>query len=190
MADETPEQRLAALGLTLPPVPKPMGSYVPWRREGDMLWTSGQGPRRPDGVPVRGKVPTEMSVEDAYGYARMVGLGLLAALALLVGRGLPANYVSPTGREDIRAVTGAEAPYAYIAPIEAGKLLGRTTPSKTGGTRSEAGVSPSWPHSTFTPVIAGANTRANWRITLASMRSPGLMNSAAPRLARARPFTR
>jgi enamine deaminase RidA (YjgF/YER057c/UK114 family) len=81
MAEDTPEQRLAALGLTLPPVPKPIGSYVPWRREGDMLWTSGQGPRRPDGVPVRGKVPSEMSVEDAYGYARMVGLGLLAAAA-------------------------------------------------------------------------------------------------------------
>jgi enamine deaminase RidA (YjgF/YER057c/UK114 family) len=81
MAEDTPEQRLATLGLTLPPVPKPMGSYVPWRREGDMLWTSGQGPRRADGVPVRGKVPSEMSVEEAYAQARSVGLGLLAAAA-------------------------------------------------------------------------------------------------------------
>lgn len=81
MADETPEQRLAALGLSLPPVPKPIGSYVPWRREGDLLWTSGQGPRRADGLPVRGKVPSEMSVEEAYAQARGVGLGLLAAAA-------------------------------------------------------------------------------------------------------------
>jgi enamine deaminase RidA (YjgF/YER057c/UK114 family) len=81
MSNETPEQRLAALGLTLPQVPKPIGNYVPWRVEGNMLWTSGQGPRRPDGMPVRGKVPSEMSIEDAYHYARMVGLGLLAAAA-------------------------------------------------------------------------------------------------------------
>lgn len=81
MSNETPEQRLAALGLTLPAVPKPIGTYVPYRVEGNMLWTSGQGPRRPDGVPVRGKVPTEMGIEEAYQYARMVGLGLLAAAA-------------------------------------------------------------------------------------------------------------
>lgn len=81
MSDQTPEQRLAALGLTLPPVPKPIGTYVPYRVEGNMLWTSGQGPRRADGVPVRGKVPSEMSVEDAYQNARMIGLGLLAAAA-------------------------------------------------------------------------------------------------------------
>lgn len=81
MADDTPEARLAALGLTLPPVPRPIGSYVPWRREGDMLWTSGQGPRRPDGAKVAGKVPSGMSVEEAKGWARMVGLGLLAAAA-------------------------------------------------------------------------------------------------------------
>jgi enamine deaminase RidA (YjgF/YER057c/UK114 family) len=81
MANETPEQRLAALGLTLPPVPKPIGNYVPYRVEGGFLYTSGQGPRRPDGVPVRGKVPSEMGIEEAYGYARMVGLGLLAAAA-------------------------------------------------------------------------------------------------------------
>jgi enamine deaminase RidA (YjgF/YER057c/UK114 family) len=85
MADETPEQRLAALGLTLPPVPKPMGSYVPWRREGDMIWTAGQGPRRADGVPVAGKVPTQIGVEEAYGHARSVGLGLLAAAAEAAG---------------------------------------------------------------------------------------------------------
>jgi enamine deaminase RidA (YjgF/YER057c/UK114 family) len=81
MANETPEQRLAALGLTLPPVPKPIGNYVPYRVEGGFLYTSGQGPRRPDGVPVRGKLPSEMGIEEAYGYARMVGLGLLAAAA-------------------------------------------------------------------------------------------------------------
>ena len=81
MSDETPEQRLAALGLTLPPVPKPIGTYVPYRVEGNILWTSGQGPRVASGPRPRGKVPSEMSIEDAYASARLVGLGLLAAAA-------------------------------------------------------------------------------------------------------------
>jgi len=81
MPDETPEARLAALGLTLPPVPRPIGNYVPYRVEGGFLYTSGQGPRRADGTKVRGKVPSEMSVEEAYAEARGIGLGLLAAAA-------------------------------------------------------------------------------------------------------------
>ena len=85
MSNETPEQRLAALGLTLPPVPQPIGTYVPYRVEGGFVYTSGQGPRRPDGVKVRGKVPSEMSIEEAYGYARMIGLGLLATAAAGAG---------------------------------------------------------------------------------------------------------
>ena len=79
-------------------------------------------------------------------------------------------------------------PEAIVAPPSA--YTRTRSPSKTGGTRSEAGVSPSCPQATFTPVMAGVKTRVNWRMTFASTRSPGLMNSAAPRLARARPFTR
>jgi len=80
---------------------------------------------------------------------------------------------------------------AVPAPIVSASAYTRTrSPSNTGGTRSEAAVSPPSPHATVTPVIAGANTRLNWRITFASMRSPGPMNSAVPPLARAMPFTR
>lgn len=85
MADDTPEQRLAALGLTLPPVPAPGGNYVPWRREGDLIWTAGQGPGWPDGERVSGKVPSSVSVEEGYAYARKVGLKLLATAAEAAG---------------------------------------------------------------------------------------------------------
>jgi len=43
------EQKLAELGLTLPPLPKPVGNYVPFKRAGDLIFLSGQGPRRADG---------------------------------------------------------------------------------------------------------------------------------------------
>ncbi|MDX5318300.1 MAG: RidA family protein, partial [Actinomycetes bacterium] len=37
-------RRLAALGLTLPEVATPVGTYVPARRHGDLVYTSGQLP--------------------------------------------------------------------------------------------------------------------------------------------------
>ncbi len=46
----TPEQKLAELGLTLPQVPVPVANYVPFRIVGDLLYLSGQGPKRPDGT--------------------------------------------------------------------------------------------------------------------------------------------
>src|SRR4051794_34024436 len=45
----TPDEKLAALGLTLPPPPSPLANYVPIRRDGDTVYLAGQGPRLPDG---------------------------------------------------------------------------------------------------------------------------------------------
>ena len=46
----TPEQRLEALGLTLPAMPIPVANYVPYRWAGNLLYLSGQGPKRADGT--------------------------------------------------------------------------------------------------------------------------------------------
>ncbi len=73
------EARLKELGIVLPPVPKPLANYVPYRLIGNMLYLSGQGPRDAAGKPISGKVPTEISAEEAYKHARVVGLQLLAA---------------------------------------------------------------------------------------------------------------
>jgi enamine deaminase RidA (YjgF/YER057c/UK114 family) len=81
----TPEARLAAMGLTLPELPKPMANYVPFKISGDTLYLSGQGPRRNDGAMMTGKVGRDVTVEQAYEHARMVGLGLLAAAKAAAG---------------------------------------------------------------------------------------------------------
>jgi enamine deaminase RidA (YjgF/YER057c/UK114 family) len=73
------ESRLKELGLVLPPVPKPLANYVPYRLIGNMLYLSGQGPRDQEGKPIPGRVPTEIPPEQAYQHARAVGLQLLAA---------------------------------------------------------------------------------------------------------------
>jgi enamine deaminase RidA (YjgF/YER057c/UK114 family) len=81
----TPEEKLKSLGLVLPKVPTPVGNYVPFKIDGRTIYLSGQGPRRPDGTLVSGRVGEDVSVEQAYGCARLVGLGLLAAAKLAAG---------------------------------------------------------------------------------------------------------
>ncbi len=73
--------RLAELGITLPPVPRPAGTYVPYVRSGALVFLAGQGPRRADGSFASGQVGREVSVAEAYGHARLVGLALIAVLA-------------------------------------------------------------------------------------------------------------
>jgi enamine deaminase RidA (YjgF/YER057c/UK114 family) len=81
----TPEQRLEALGLTLPPVPTPVANYVPYRFNGNVLYLSGQGPKRPDGSYRVGRLGRDISVEEAYQEARLTGLGLLAVAKAALG---------------------------------------------------------------------------------------------------------
>jgi enamine deaminase RidA (YjgF/YER057c/UK114 family) len=79
------EEKLAELGLKLPTVPTPVANYVPFRRDGHVIYLSGQGPRAPDGGLYTGKVGRDVPVEQAYEHAKLVGLGLLAAAKLAAG---------------------------------------------------------------------------------------------------------
>jgi enamine deaminase RidA (YjgF/YER057c/UK114 family) len=81
----TPEEKLAAMGLTLPKAPTPLANYVPFKRDGDTLYLSGQGPRRADGTMFTGKVGRDVTWEQAYEHARLVGLGLLSVAKLAAG---------------------------------------------------------------------------------------------------------
>ncbi|WP_158969290.1 RidA family protein [Chachezhania sediminis] len=82
---ERPSQRLSALGLVLPPLRTPAGHFAFARRHGDLLFLSGQGPGTPDMASPTGRVGADVSVEDAYGHARLVTLNLLAAAAAELG---------------------------------------------------------------------------------------------------------
>lgn len=83
MADKI-EARLKELGVTLPTVPKPVANYVPFRLAGNLLFLSGQGPLE-NGTLLTGKVPTVVSVDEAYRRARLIGLGLLSAARDAIG---------------------------------------------------------------------------------------------------------
>jgi enamine deaminase RidA (YjgF/YER057c/UK114 family) len=80
------ETRIKELGLAVPQPPKPLGNYVPGVRVGNLLFLSGHGPLRVEGVPtVRGKVGRDLSVEDGYKVAREVGINLLGSARALLG---------------------------------------------------------------------------------------------------------
>lgn len=81
----TPEQRLAELGLTLPEVPVPVANYVPFRIVGDLLYLSGQGPKRPDGTYRPGRLGRDATIEEAYADAQLAGLQLLAVAKAALG---------------------------------------------------------------------------------------------------------
>ena len=78
-------ERLAALGLTLPPVAPPVAAYVPAVRTGTYVYTSGQLPTVNGKLPAVGKVGAEVSAEDAAGMARTCALNALAAAASAAG---------------------------------------------------------------------------------------------------------
>jgi enamine deaminase RidA (YjgF/YER057c/UK114 family) len=81
----SPEDKLAQMGLTLPPVPPPAGNYVPWKRDGSIAYLAGQGPRKADGSFATGKVGGTVTVETAYEHAKLVGLQILAAAKQAAG---------------------------------------------------------------------------------------------------------
>src|SRR6266480_969221 len=81
----TTEQRLAGLGLQLPPAPKPMAAYVPTVRTGSLVFVAGQGPFVAGAPGITGKVDTEVTVERAQAAARDCCLNGLAAIKAEVG---------------------------------------------------------------------------------------------------------
>ena len=79
------EARLKELGLVLPALAKPVANYVPYRIVGNVLYLSGQGPRDENGNMLAGKLGAEINIEEGYRRARLVGLGLLAAMRDALG---------------------------------------------------------------------------------------------------------
>ncbi len=81
----TPEERLAALGLTVPEVAKPVAAYVPAVRTGSYVYTSGQLPMVEGLLAETGKVGAEITPERAKELAEICALNAIAAVRSIVG---------------------------------------------------------------------------------------------------------
>ncbi len=93
----TPEERLAALGWSVPEVVPPVASYVPTVRTGDHVYVSGQVPMV-DGAPAgTGKVGAEVTPQRAQELAAICALNGIAALKAEVGELSTARVVKVVG---------------------------------------------------------------------------------------------
>ena len=78
------DQRLADLGIELPPVTQPVANFVNAVRTGNLVYLSGAGPGA-DGQLPKGKVGADVTTEEAAAHARQVGINLLAVLRAELG---------------------------------------------------------------------------------------------------------
>jgi enamine deaminase RidA (YjgF/YER057c/UK114 family) len=79
------ESRLAELGITLPAAPAPLANYVAYVVEGNVAYIAGQIPMNAGELMYPGKVPTQVTVEQARAAARQCGINILAALKSACG---------------------------------------------------------------------------------------------------------
>lgn len=84
MADQTITDRLAELKLELPPAPAPVAAYVPALVHDGVAQTSGQLPFVSGELLLRGKVGSEIGLDEAVAAAQMATLNALAALSAVV----------------------------------------------------------------------------------------------------------
>ncbi len=86
-ADTMPdiEQKLQALGIELPEPSQPVANYVNAVRTGNLVFMAGKGPSKPEGGYITGKLGNDLSVEQGYEAARLVGIAQLAALKAEIG---------------------------------------------------------------------------------------------------------
>lgn len=81
----TADSNFEALGLVLPPPPKPLGVYKPCLIDGKYLYLSGHGTVQTDGSLIMGKVGVDLDLEEAKLAARQVGLAMLSTIKANLG---------------------------------------------------------------------------------------------------------
>jgi enamine deaminase RidA (YjgF/YER057c/UK114 family) len=79
------KERLAELGIELPPAPQPVASYIPVKVVGDLAWVAAQIPMQEGAVTVTGYAGAGVTTEEANAGARRCAIQALAALRAALG---------------------------------------------------------------------------------------------------------
>lgn len=82
---ESAEKKLASLGWSLPPAPKPVGLYKPVVIVGNLAYVSGHGPLKEDGSLMLGRVGDDLDVAGGQAAAKQTALAMLATLKSQLG---------------------------------------------------------------------------------------------------------
>ncbi len=79
------EKRLKELSIELPEAPKPVAVYVPTRKVGNIVFTSGSECRVNGKLKYSGKLGDELTLEEGYEAAKICMINLLAMAKQEVG---------------------------------------------------------------------------------------------------------
>ena len=74
------EENIKNLGLNIPELPKALANYVPYKIVGKTMYISGQAPVRNGELIYKGKVGSDISVEDGIEAARLCVINIIAAV--------------------------------------------------------------------------------------------------------------
>ena len=85
LGDLTPDKRLHALGIVLPPAAAAVGDYAPTATIGSLLMTSGQLPWVAGDLKFKGKIGADLTVEQGYQAFRLSALNAVAQLNAALG---------------------------------------------------------------------------------------------------------
>jgi enamine deaminase RidA (YjgF/YER057c/UK114 family) len=77
-------ERLAELGIRLPPVFPPAGNYLPCVVDGDLVHVGGHGPVDGEHM-IRGKIGRDLTLAEGRAAARLTALSILATLQAELG---------------------------------------------------------------------------------------------------------
>ena len=78
------ENRLRELGIVLPSLPAPIANYVPAKRVGNLIFTAGQV-SVVDGREYKGKLGSNLSLDDAQAATKACAINCLAAIKSVTG---------------------------------------------------------------------------------------------------------
>jgi enamine deaminase RidA (YjgF/YER057c/UK114 family) len=82
---QTPEEKLASVGIILPNLSAPVANYVNVVRTGNLLFLSGKGPSDQTGKYITGKLGINLTIEEGYAAAKLTAINQLAVLKKELG---------------------------------------------------------------------------------------------------------
>lgn len=78
------EKKLNEMGIELTEPAKPVASYVPGVKTGNLIFVSGQIPKK-DGEIITGRLGKDISIEDAYEAAKLCCISCLSVVKSITG---------------------------------------------------------------------------------------------------------
>ena len=75
-----PEENIKKLNIELPPAPNPVGAYVAYKKIGNLVFISGQISLRSNGDLIKGKIGSDLSLEQGNEAAQICAINIIAQI--------------------------------------------------------------------------------------------------------------